>query len=586
MLLHRSAPAPDHQPVLFLDPLRIVTARGASASVAALHEIEKLRRSYLLAGWLAYELGYLLDPALISLADPDQPLVELGVYQDPIQVSSFKQPGAMPFSEIYEIYDLDLQETEADYQRRFDAIQRQIRDGDVYQVNYTLRLKFRFRGDPRDLYLALRRAQPVSTGALLKNHNRWILSLSPELFFEQEGERVSVSPMKGTLPRGRTEAEDRLRMEALAADPKNCAENLMIVDLFRNDLGRVARTGSVQVRSLFDVVKYPTLLQMTSTVEAAVPKKTPVVDLLKALLPSASVTGAPKISAMRIIAGLEDSPRGVYCGGIGVFAPDYAFFNVPIRTLELTGSHGEYEGRLGLGSGIVADSDEQQEWAEIGLKATFLTRPFPSFRLLESLRYENGFHLLQDHLTRLQASASYFDFELDGDAVEKALYRHVHELEEGAFKVRLLMDADGCFEIESEKISPTPDPVTISLAKEKTKSHDIFLFHKTTHRPVYDRARRWAQSQGFWEAILCNENDEITEGSVHNIFIRVRGQWWTPPVECGLLPGIMRSRLIEELAAVEQRFGARSLVEAESILLCNAVRGRLRAILRPRSDGC
>jgi para-aminobenzoate synthetase/4-amino-4-deoxychorismate lyase len=463
-------------------------------------------------------------------------------------------------------------------------IRQYITEGDVYQVNFTYALNYRYYGDPLALYARLRQIQPVHYGAFIKTAEQAILSLSPELFMRRTGDRITAKPMKGTALWGLMPAEDAARAELLLTSDKERAENLMIVDLIRNDLGRLAPPGGVRVERLFEIEPYPTVLQMSSTITATVPD-CPLPEIFRALFPCGSVSGAPKIRAMEIIAELEHEPRGLYCGALGYLAPDGDFlFNVPIRTLVL---EADGRGRLGIGSGVVFDSDPAAEFAECRLKARFLTGLPAQFQLIESLRLDPAhaefFPFLDRHLRRLEHSARHFGFHWDGGSVRSRLLAHAREL--GAtcvHKTRLLLAQDGKASIASEPLADMPEGATkkVVLAKPRVNSRDLFLYHKTTVRPLHDaELARIAAIAGCFDVLFCNERGELTEGARSNLFLSLGGRLCTPPVSAGLLDGVMRHNLLEQGKAVERTLQPEDLRRADAIYLSNAVRGLTRVQL-------
>jgi para-aminobenzoate synthetase/4-amino-4-deoxychorismate lyase len=475
---------------------------------------------------------------------------------------------------------------EAQFIAAVDRIRDYIRAGDIYQVNYTWALDFQTYGDPLALYARLRAAQPVRYGALVRVPGQTILSLSPELFLHGRAGVVTAKPMKGTARRGLMPEEDSARAACLIDSDKERAENVMIVDLIRNDLGRLAAPGGVRVERLFEIETYPTVLQMTSTVVADIGSRS-LGEVLRALFPCGSVTGAPKIRAMEIIAELEPGPRGLYTGALGWIAPGGDFlFNVPIRTLVID-EHGR--GHLGIGSGIVADSDPAAEFAECGLKARFLTGLAPQFRLIESLRLEAGarqpYPRLDAHLRRLGDSARYFGFRFDADAIRVRLLAHALGVPgPAAHKTRLLLDAGGEVSIESSPLPAQTGEVVVKavIAAARLDSRDTLLYHKTTHRPLYDaELARIAAIEGCFDAIFLNERGEIAEGARSNVFAMLDGKLFTPPVSAGLLDGVLRRRLVESGRAVERTMYASDLRRAEAVYLGNAVRGLMRVELLP-----
>jgi para-aminobenzoate synthetase/4-amino-4-deoxychorismate lyase len=482
--------------------------------------------------------------------------------------------------------------TEAEYVQRIDRIHEWIRAGDVYQLNFTAPLQFKVSGSAAALYARLRARQPVDYGAFLHwLPGRRILSFSPELFFRidadgtRRGERRIVTrPMKGTARCGRTTREDRTIAEWLHGDAKNRSENVMIVDLVRNDLGRIAQTGSVSVEELFSVERYPTLWQMTSTVSAELRREVSFHDIFRALFPCGSITGAPKVRAMQLIAELEGAPRGVYTGAIGFFSPRQTVFNVAIRTVELDGARGT----MGVGSGVVIDSDAAQEFRECLLKAEFLTHGAAGlpeqFSLIETMLWEGGYPLIELHLDRLEDSAEYFDFACERAAVKAALEAHARGFADGApRKVRLLLNGDGSLQITDEVLPPRAAEQRmgrVRIAEKRTDPADRMLYHKTTHRPLYASAFEQATRDGFDDALFLNLRGEVTEGAISNVFIEKNGRWFAPPVECGLLAGVYRRHLLETRPEIEERvLFEEDLRTASAIYLANAVRGLRRVTL-------
>jgi len=474
-----------------------------------------------------------------------------------------------------------------------DAIRALIAAGDTYQVNYTYRLRFDAFGSVFALYARLRARQPVPYGALIGlPDGRALLSFSPELFVRLDGATLTARPMKGTAPASDDADENARRAAALAADPKNRAENLMIVDLLRNDLGRIAQTGSVTVPKLFDVQRFGAVLQMTTTVQARLRPDVTLDALFGALYPCGSITGAPKRRTMEIISALESAPRGVYTGAIGWFDPippgqavgDFCL-SVPIRTLALAPAlDGVRRGELGVGAGIVHDSEAASEFEECQLKARFLSGLPNDFEIFETLRAdsEDGYRHLALHLARLTASAGYFGFRCDIDEARALLEETRSSLASGQrHRVRLALGAHGAWTVQSAPITPLREPVRVILAREATDSTDLFLRHKTSLRSVYDAAWRAAEAQGAFDALFFNERGELTEGGRSNVFVRLDGHWYTPPLACGVLPGVMRAVLLEALAwaAREKIITLDMLDDVEDIVVCNALRGPLRAVL-------
>ncbi len=474
-----------------------------------------------------------------------------------------------------------------------DAVRAYIAAGDTYQVNYTYRLRFDAYGDPRALYARLRARQPVPYGALIAlPDGRTVLSLSPELFVRHAQGELLARPMKGTAPADADNAVNAQRALALAADPKNRAENLMIVDLLRNDLGRIAVTGSVDASALFDVQRFSSVLQMTSTVRARLREGVSLADIFTALYPCGSITGAPKRRTMEIIDELESTPRGIYTGAIGWFDPpargaaigDFCL-SVPIRTLTLQAeSDGVRAGEMGVGAGIVHDSVASEEFEECQLKARFLTGLAPQFELFETMRAaaEEGTRHLERHLARLAASARYFGIPFDDAAARAAVAAACTDLApQTRYRLRLALSPEGAFTTQRAVLSPLGEPVGLLLADQASDAADVFLRHKSSMRARYDAAWKEAESAGGFDTLFFNQRGELTEGGRSNVFVRVDGCWLTPPLACGVLPGVMRSVLLEGPAwkAREAIITRDMLEQAEDIVVCNALRGPLRAYL-------
>ena len=607
VLLETTRVSPEnHRSLLFVNPVGRITLTTDGRVDDFLREADDwLDRGFFLAGRLDYECGYLLEPTLTDkrLPEKDRTIADFGIFQAPIifdhlhgeadraadSLADAAEPA--PAAESgYAVANLRLNMGKDDYLRAIAAIQAYIAAGDTYQVNYTLKLHFDFSGSPAALYQALRRNQSVGYGAFISSGTNRILSFSPELFFRKKGNSGTVRPMKGTMPRGRTTAEDRRHRQFLRTDSKNRSENVMIVDLLRNDLGRLAQPGSVRVSSLFDVETYETLHQMTSTITGELPAGLRLVDLFKALFPCGSVTGAPKIRTMEIIRELEHGPRGVYTGAIGYLAPSGdALFNVPIRTIVLTDDRGE----MGIGSGIVHDSEGEQEWQECQLKAAFLTRPTQDFQLIETLLWQagSGYWLLAEHLARLADAADYFLFAFDREKIGRELARlgETFAGDGGNRRVRLLLGKDGTV-VTSAMPCGAPRTLACPAAAElpqvtfstiQTDSRDPFLYHKTTRRALYDKEREKALQEGYYEVLFLNEQGEVTEGSISTLFIKKDDLFYTPPLACGLLPGVFRTHFMAQTPArvVEKILFPADLAAADAIYVANSVRGMVRVRL-------
>lgn len=553
----------------FRNPHEIITSGRRGDIRAALERVESLveDEGWYAAGFLSYEAAGAFDPALRTrAASPGFPLLWFGLYPEP---ETLDLP--MPDYQAYHLDGVTPSVARPEYNRSIQRIKDYIRAGDTYQVNYTIRLRARFSGDPWHLFLAMVKAQSPGYSAWIDIGTHAICSASPELFFLLQGSRLTCKPMKGTVHRGRTSEEDISLAEWLRGSEKNRAENLMIVDMIRNDLGRVADFGTVRVPALFEIEKHPTLWQMTSTVEADCRK--PLGEIFASLFPCASITGAPKIRTSQIIAELEPYPRGIYTGSIGFLAPGrYAQFNVAIRTAVVDRRIGQAE--YGSGGGVVWDSAGGDEYDEALLKARILTEKFEPFRLLETILWtpEEGYFLLDRHLGRLADSAGYFDFSLDIPQIRKTLQEAASAFDRRPQRVRLLADSQGRLEIQAECLAAEEPvvPARVKLAAEPVNAADVFLYHKTTRRQVYESALR--SRPDCDDVLLWNERGELTESTIANVVVEMDGALFTPPVSSGLLPGTFRARLLEEGRIHERVVPVAELKACRKIYLINSVR--------------
>jgi para-aminobenzoate synthetase/4-amino-4-deoxychorismate lyase len=559
----------------FEAPVDLIEARQPNEVAPAFARMEAaLADGRHLAGWLGYELGYLLEPRLAGLQWPHLglPLVKLGIFDAPRPVSraDLATVGRAYAGPLRHEWD------EAAYGGRFARVHDYIEAGDIYQANLSFRSRFAFAGDPLALYQRLRDRALAPHGAYIDDGACQILSLSPELFFEISPQgRVAARPMKGTAPRGVDELSDARAKAALAASPKDRAENLMIVDLVRNDVGRLALIGSVGVENLFAVETYPTLHTMVSTVTAQLRPATRVGAIVRALFPCGSVTGAPKIRAMEIISELEESPRGIYCGAVGHFAPNGAArLNVAIRTIVIE----QGQGTLGIGGAVVQDSKAGAEYAECLLKARYFDSVRKPIGLIETLCWENGFVRLDRHLARMKNSAAIFSLPFDRAQAESVLAEAVGQARE-PLRVRLVLDETGAFAATAAPLGAPPAHWTYALSPHRVSSSDLLLQHKTTWRELPDSEQaRLAKDLGADEALFVNERGELTEGSRSNIFLRRGEMLLTPPLSSGLLGGILRATLIEEGRCCEAVLTPDDLARADEVFLGNSLRGLIRTV--------
>jgi para-aminobenzoate synthetase/4-amino-4-deoxychorismate lyase len=554
----------------FVEPVDVLVAYRPDQVVVQLERVERAVNEHgsFAAGFIAYEAAPGFDPAMATrTADNGLPLLLFGLFRHAQQTHDLPIAVAGGF----ETGQIRPSLTHEEYSRAIATIRDHISLGDTYQVNYTLRLRAPLHGDPAALFLRLQQAQQAPCGAYLDIGSHAICSASPELFFNLDGDTVTCRPMKGTAPRGCNLAEDHDRMEWLRNSEKNRAENLMIVDMVRNDLGRTAAVGSVKVTEIFDVERYPTVFQMTSTVKARTAAS--VVDVVAALFPSASITGAPKVRTMEIIRALEHDPRGVYTGAIGFIAPGRrAHFSVAIRTAVVDRARGQLE--FGLGGGIVWDSIAEDEYRECLIKARVLTQPLPAFDLLETLawRPDEGYILLDRHLDRLLSAAAYFVRPADISSIRESLLVRAETFSPELHRVRLLLAPGGRVTVEARPLRlGTGRSVRLGLAAEPVSAEDPFLQFKTPHGEVYERAL--ADRPDCDDVLLWNEREEVTESTVANVVFKIDGGLVTPPVCCGLLAGTLRAELIERHEIHERLVRVADLARADSMYLINSVHG-------------
>lgn len=546
-----------------------------------------------LAGYIAYEAGLALEPRLAGLAAGRSgaagPLVWLGLFGAPTRIAAADVPGwlAIRAQGTATIGPLEPQLSPGGYNAAFEALREAIHAGDIYQANLTYMLAGSYRGDPVGLYAGLRGAAAAGYGGLIFDGSHWLLSFSPELFVALDGNQAKVKPMKGTRPRSTDPAADRALAEDLATSVKDRAENLMIVDLMRNDLSRVAEPGSVAVDAPFAIESYPTVHQMVSTVRARLAPGMDAMDLVRALFPCGSITGAPKIRAVELLSNIERDARGVYCGAIGRIDGDgNAAFNVAIRTLRLTPiENGQGSAVLGIGSAIVADSEALSERRECEVKAGFVRRAAPdltapAFDLIETMRFEpeSGIALLEGHLARMKHSAAAFGFGFDRHAVRNQIQALCFELDAPA-KVRLLIARSGASALETGPLpAALAEPAKVIALPNPLDPSDWRLAHKTSDRGFYDAALAAARGMGADEAVLVREDGLVTEGSFTCVFVDgPGGVLLTPPAALGLLPGVLRAHLLAEGRAREAELALHDL--AGGFWLGNGVRGLMRAEL-------
>ncbi len=562
---------------LFCEPVDQVLALKQEEVYCGLDRVEEaVRHGLHAAGFVSYEAAAGLDPAFRVRSGGEFPLLWFGLFRERREVAADQRMSEGTFR----LSDWIPSRSRDSYARAIHSVREQIAAGDTYQANFTMRLRSSFEGDDFAFYRSLCHSQRAAYCAYINIGRYRILSASPELFLHLRDGTLTTRPMKGTFTRGKWSDEDNRHAVLLERSAKDRSENVMIVDLLRNDLGRISQIGSVHVPRLFEVERYDTVLQMTSTVTSTLRTDVSLSQLFASLFPCGSITGAPKIRTMEIIAELEDSPRRIYTGSIGFISPGpEAVFNVAIRTVLLDTTTGTAE--FGVGGGITYDSTPDGEYEECMVKARFLGERRPDFDLLESLLYErgHGYFLPERHLKRMADSARYFCFRFEERAVREALERVANILVSGQHKVRLLLSRNGTLRVEHQPLQQRASGVmpTVALATSPVDSNDVFLFHKTTNRGVYES--RAASRPDCDYVILCNERGEVTESTESNIVAVLDGHPWTPPLECGLLGGTYRTELLEKGRIKERVLRPDELGRAEAIYLINSVRKWIRVRL-------
>lgn len=556
---------------IYVTPVECLTAR-TSDEVESLLEALRLAKARGLhaAGFLAYDAGTALLPHLPEPADGL--LAWFGLFEQYQELNSDVIPSFLPDPAGAWLSPLRPEISRAQYAEAFAKCQDYISAGDIYQTNLTFPLSADYAGDPLALYAALRPRAAAGYGGVIWTGEQHYLSFSPELFFAIKGNRVTTKPMKGTAARRVDPLADATEVETLRSDPKQRAENLMIVDLLRNDLSRVCEAGSVAVPELFYIESYPTVHQMTSTVTGQLPEGGDAIDVIKALFPCGSITGAPKIRAMQIIGEVETAPRGIYCGSIGrIDANGDAAFNVAIRTFTLCEATKRVS--LGLGSGIVADSDEAAEWAECLAKGDFAQVGGYGFDLIETMRFEpaHGIMRLELHLERMKASARDFGFEFDRHAARNQLHAATFHLE-ALSKIRLLLSKSGAVAIEIRPLADATEAWRVAIVPLPVDRADFRLHHKTTDRAFYDDARAASNAE---EVLFADRDGFLTEGSITAIFVERDGKLVTAPLSRGALPSVLRRELIENGRAIEADLTVDDLTQ--NFFVGNSVRGLIPA---------
>jgi para-aminobenzoate synthetase / 4-amino-4-deoxychorismate lyase len=562
---------------IFLNPLEEIIAFNENEIFSAFSKINELAKKYWIVGYIRYEAGYFFTniEKLQNSKNIKKPLIWFGVYDSPIEIDNnikIEKFFYKPFINILENISFDT------YDKKISEIKKEIKKGNTYQVNFTIENFLKTYCSEENLYFSLREQQKTSYSAFIRNDFETILSFSPELFFEINENKIFVKPMKGTVKRGKTQKEDEFLVSKILLNEKNKAENMMIVDLLRNDLGKIAKNGTVQVEKKLEVETHKTLHQITSTVSAEL-KNLDYFEIFKALFPCGSVTGAPKIETMKIINRLEKNDRDIYCGAIGYISPkkNKAVFSVPIRILQkVEKSNWIYK----VGGGITWDSTSKDEWNEIQTKTLFLKKnSINDFSLIETMLLENNKILfLDEHLNRLKNSANFFEFKLDIEKIKLELLniktKYIKTM------IRFILKKDGNYSFEKLEIyNDEKNEKKVKLSNIILDKQNIFLNHKTTYRPWYEKTSQKIKNNEIWDEIFINQDNEICEGSRTNIFVEIKNKIYTPPLSVGILNGILRQKLIKENKVEEKILYIKDLKSAENIFMGNSVRGLVKVIL-------
>lgn len=558
---------------LFLKPKEIVTIKSLRNLDEKLNRIDELI-AYGFVGYslMNYETGYLFEKTLHNFLPKNENLIQFFFY-DKKNVQIIKS-SEIDFigSEKYKIKNFKLNTSKSEFQKSIKKIKSYIEEGDTYQVNYTIKGKFDFEGSFAGLFSNLVFNQSARYIAVINNNYKIIISLSPEMFFEVNGRKIRSKPMKGTAKRGIEHSNDEFIKYELERSEKNRAENVMIVDLIRNDLGRISEYGSVKIKNIFNVEKYESVYQMVSTVESKIKKKVNLSDILKNIYPCGSITGAPKIRTMEIINELEKEKRGIYTGSIGLFTKNKMAFNVPIRTLVIDKKTNR--GEIGLGSGIVWDSIAEEEYEETKLKGSFLSESNKHFEIIESMLVENKkIFLLNGHLDRMQKTAKYFLFIFDRTKVKKRLSEIVKKLDSKKYKLKISLDKWGVLNHFISPIVIETIEVRVIISDKVIDSQNKFQYFKTTNRKVYSDEFKKYSELGFYDVIFFNEKGELVEGAITNIFIIKDGNTFTPSLSSGILKGVYRNYYLQKNPkAIEKTLCFDDLKNADKIILTNSVR--------------
>ncbi|MCL5027773.1 MAG: aminodeoxychorismate synthase component I [Bacteroidetes bacterium] len=568
---------------LFIEPAEIISARNGEELLSSFDLIQQqLKKGRTGFGFITYEAGYYFEKKLSSLAEEDNSTVLQFCFFDEARVKKFKSEE-LDFvtggnHKNYNISDFHLNKSKEEFVKDIVRIKEFIEAGETYQVNYTVKGRFHFSGSFANLFKELIFNQSARYSAFINNGKDVIISISPELFFTTKDNKIVTGPMKGTIRRGINNLHDQLNKKMLQSGEKFRAENVMILDLLRNDLGRISEFGSVQVTNLFKIEKYESLFQMISETKSTLRKDTSLKNILMNIFPCGSITGAPKIRTMEIIHELEKEKRGIYTGAIGIIKKDKMIFNIAIRTLIINKESGA--GEIGLGSGILWDSDPIDEYDETMLKSKFLMEPEDYFELFETMLVENGKIFLIDwHIERLKDAANYFMFKFNEREIRNKLSGILKETVAGKkYRLKLNLTKWGNCTFTIKEYSPLNEKVKIVISDKKVSSQNRFQYFKTTNRKLYNDEYDKYSKEGFFDVLFFNEKDQLAEGAITNIFIKKKNKWLTPSLDCGILPGVYRKYFIckNQPHIIETQITYEDLLNSEEIILTNSLRGKLK----------
>ena len=566
--------------VKFVENIKLIDSNAATIDLNELWKgIDSNSKKYFGYGIVPYEFGFLLEKKLSTLLSNEQrsAITENFIFaffdkNNFSQINSNKidfgdfAPAAKLVNEI------ELEIPFSDYSTNIKKIKNYISAGDTYQINYTLKNKFSLANEITTLFKKLIFNQSSKYSAIINLGERLIISISPELFFNLEENKITIKPMKGTIRRGCNIDEDKKKNEALKTSEKNLAENLMIVDLIRNDLGKICEFNSVRTKKLFEVEKYESIYQMVSTIDGRLKKDLKLSDVLKNIFPCGSITGAPKIRTMEIISEIEKSGRGIYTGAIGIITPKKSVFSVAIRTLEIDKKTST--GKIGLGSGIVWDSVARDEFNEVKLKANFLTQANNYFDLFESMLIErNEIFLLNEHLERLKNAADFFLFKFNLKKISNLISKIISGVEfKKKYKLKLILNKWGKINYELNELNPLPSLIRINVSSKKINTQNKFQYFKTTNRNLYNSFLNYNRDNNFFETIFLNEKNELAEGTITNIFLKKNNIFVTPPIDSGILNGLYRADKIKNENVEERKLFLEDLLNCSEAILTNSVR--------------